>query len=400
MNVSASSSVSGLSGSSDDERSSGTQESGDRKTRARVESSESPPWALEATERAQTADVAHREVPAKGKRKVTELCSDWGNQNESDTSCSRVEAHTRGKHRRESASVMDSSRCGSRQRTDFEPQDRPATDTPSKATTKVNSMHLSVSGIFATEYEALVQEQRHGRAGTEQGQRQPGEQKTMPPVVLEGEGECASTGTKRSGKQAAPAPAAKIITMAASPFNIVAVNPAWEALCGYTWAEVVTGSVSCSILQDPKMRDSPVERANLRSMHESIAHGRPHCTVLRNMTKSGRLFRNFLCLFPLYNGPTQSTTGSATRKPSHYLGIVSEIPSTNTVLQTLNTRQLHLLMEVKAHAKADVCDEVGHERQPSDKAQRRGLEEGTFRGREVGDSSVSPLSPLIEESDF
>ena len=84
-----------------------------------------------------------------------------------------------------------------------------------------------------------------------------------------------------------------VICDARQPDDPIAwVNPAFEAISGYTLAEVI--GRNCRFLQGSD-RDQP-ELAGLR---EALATGRSHTCTLRNYRKDGRQFWSRMHLFPV-----------------------------------------------------------------------------------------------------
>ena len=87
-----------------------------------------------------------------------------------------------------------------------------------------------------------------------------------------------------------------VITRSTAPFPIVHVNKAWEELCGFTLAEVQGETLG--MLQQPGLTQRPLVDAMLAKLtqhngRESAAH------TLRNITKGGKAFDNYLRVAPL-----------------------------------------------------------------------------------------------------
>jgi PAS domain S-box-containing protein len=84
-----------------------------------------------------------------------------------------------------------------------------------------------------------------------------------------------------------------IVTIAEPPYTIIQVNKLWSDMTGYPSDEVVS-QTSCSILQPPGM-----DKKALKSMMHEIRHKRPTSAMLTNVTRSGKIFTNFLTVYPL-----------------------------------------------------------------------------------------------------
>lgn len=98
-----------------------------------------------------------------------------------------------------------------------------------------------------------------------------------------------------------------VMTMAEPPYTIVQVNKLWEDMTGFK-AENVVGRASCRILQGQE-----TSRSSLEQLMSEVRFKRPAFTVLLNYTQEGKLFRNYLNLYPL----------SADSKITHYVALTA-----------------------------------------------------------------------------
>jgi PAS domain S-box-containing protein len=102
---------------------------------------------------------------------------------------------------------------------------------------------------------------------------------------------------------------AAVITSSVPPHRIVYVNSCWEELCGFT-SEQVTGETFSSLgiegsFTDPLMSeylDQKLEKGERAAVH------------LKNKTKDGKTFTNYLRVTPL--------TDPSTTKITHFLGVL------------------------------------------------------------------------------
>ena len=90
---------------------------------------------------------------------------------------------------------------------------------------------------------------------------------------------------------------ATVVTGVNEPFEIVAVNAAWEQLCEYTQEECVGKTLG--ILQGPE-----TNQAAITALLSQLLRGEEAGTVLVNYTKSGRKFYNRLEVGPLMGRQT------------------------------------------------------------------------------------------------
>ena len=108
-------------------------------------------------------------------------------------------------------------------------------------------------------------------------------------------------------------PDALVVTETVAPYRIVAVNPAWERLCGYTQEEC-TGK-TLSFLQGPE-----TDKAAITALLSHIFRGEEAGMELTNYDKNGRKFRNRLTMGSLRNEKNDIT---------HFIGLLQEVERSN-----------------------------------------------------------------------
>eukprot|EP00551_Chaetoceros_affinis_P009028 CAMPEP_0203674584 /NCGR_PEP_ID=MMETSP0090-20130426/16769_1 /ASSEMBLY_ACC=CAM_ASM_001088 /TAXON_ID=426623 /ORGANISM="Chaetoceros affinis, Strain CCMP159" /LENGTH=945 /DNA_ID=CAMNT_0050540517 /DNA_START=30 /DNA_END=2867 /DNA_ORIENTATION=- len=96
-----------------------------------------------------------------------------------------------------------------------------------------------------------------------------------------------------------------VMTTAERPFTIRRVNAAWEEMTQWKSEEVV-GKLSCKILQGER-----TEKIALESLMNNLRYQRPVLSAFTNYDRRGRMFRNFINIYPL----------STDSKITHYLGL-------------------------------------------------------------------------------
>jgi len=101
-----------------------------------------------------------------------------------------------------------------------------------------------------------------------------------------------------------------VITDTKNPFRVVAVNTAWEHLCGYQ-REESQGRPVGPLLQGPDTDMSPVT-----AMLAKLLQGEQAGAILTNYTKQGRKFQNNIRL-----GPILDEMG----KTVHFVGVLREV---------------------------------------------------------------------------
>ena len=103
---------------------------------------------------------------------------------------------------------------------------------------------------------------------------------------------------------------ALVITEAEPPFVILEANESWEQLCGYNKEEVIGRSFRF-------MQGSETDSRILKELETAILNKQATNVTLMNYHKSGRVFRNFLVVKPLFSTKDGYVT--------HYLGHLKEI---------------------------------------------------------------------------
>jgi PAS domain S-box-containing protein len=88
------------------------------------------------------------------------------------------------------------------------------------------------------------------------------------------------------------------------------VNKAWKSLCEYDEREAIGRTFRF-------MQGAATDAVSLEYLHEHISKGLPVEVVLKNYTKSGRIFKNFLRVKPLLD----EIDGEIT----HYLGVLADL---------------------------------------------------------------------------
>jgi PAS domain S-box-containing protein len=105
-----------------------------------------------------------------------------------------------------------------------------------------------------------------------------------------------------------------VITDTKNPFHIVAVNKAWEDLCGYTREECQGKSLG-QLLQGPE-----TEMSDASIMLSKLLGGVEANTILTNYAKNGRKFKNHIRV-----GPIVDEMG----KTVNFIGILREVNDTD-----------------------------------------------------------------------
>lgn len=108
---------------------------------------------------------------------------------------------------------------------------------------------------------------------------------------------------------------AAVITSSVPPYRIVCVNSRWEELCGFT-SEQVAGETFASLGIDGSFAD-PAMSGYLSQQFEK---GERVAVHLKNQTKDGTTFTNYLRVTPL--------TDHSTTKITHFLGVLQDEGST------------------------------------------------------------------------
>jgi PAS domain S-box-containing protein len=112
-----------------------------------------------------------------------------------------------------------------------------------------------------------------------------------------------------------------VITDTKNPFHIVAVNKAWEDLCGYTREECQGKSLG-ELLQGPEteLNDASIMLSKLLGGEEANA-------ILTNYAKNGRKFKNHIRV-----GPIVDEMG----KTVNFIGVLREVNDTDGVFSDLS----------------------------------------------------------------
>jgi PAS domain S-box-containing protein len=110
---------------------------------------------------------------------------------------------------------------------------------------------------------------------------------------------------------------AAVITSSLPPYRIVCVNSCWEELCGFT-SEQATGETFASLgIEDSSFTD----RVKSGYLDQKLEKGERAAVHLKNQTKDGKTFTNYLRVTPLID---HSTT-----KITHFLGVLQDEGNTN-----------------------------------------------------------------------
>jgi PAS domain S-box-containing protein len=104
---------------------------------------------------------------------------------------------------------------------------------------------------------------------------------------------------------------AAVITSSVPPHRIICVNSCWEELCGFT-SEEVTGETFASLGIEGSFTD-PVMSEYL---DQKIEKGERAAVHLKNQTRDGKTFTNYLRVTPLKD--------PSTTKITHFLGVLQD----------------------------------------------------------------------------
>lgn len=108
-----------------------------------------------------------------------------------------------------------------------------------------------------------------------------------------------------------------VITEASNPFRVVAVNSAWEGLCGYSHQEC--HGKTLSIIQGPE-----TDHSAITALLSKLCQGEEAGTILTNYKKDGAKFHNRLRVGPLRNSENKVT---------HFVGILHEVSDLNETVR-------------------------------------------------------------------
>jgi len=109
-------------------------------------------------------------------------------------------------------------------------------------------------------------------------------------------------------------PRAIVVTEAVAPFRIVAVNDAWENLCGYTQDECYGKTLEC--IQGPQTSRNAAQKLMSRVVKGDLEEA---STVLMNYNKNGDVFKNYLRIGPLMSD------GDDSKVATHFVGVLKDI---------------------------------------------------------------------------
>eukprot|EP00545_Synedropsis_sp_CCMP1620_P004782 CAMPEP_0119010292 /NCGR_PEP_ID=MMETSP1176-20130426/4911_1 /TAXON_ID=265551 /ORGANISM="Synedropsis recta cf, Strain CCMP1620" /LENGTH=806 /DNA_ID=CAMNT_0006962927 /DNA_START=930 /DNA_END=3351 /DNA_ORIENTATION=+ len=115
-----------------------------------------------------------------------------------------------------------------------------------------------------------------------------------------------------------------VMTLAERPYTIVQVNKLWEEMTGYK-AEDVVGRESCRVLQGQE-----TDRKGIEKLMSEVRFKRPAYAVIKNYTKPGKVFRNYMNVYPL----------STDSKITHYVAFTDHAETINSsTVQTSSATQ-------------------------------------------------------------
>ncbi len=133
-------------------------------------------------------------------------------------------------------------------------------------------------------------------------------------------------------------PVGVVLTDAGQPdLPIVFVNPAFLALTGYSYDDVV--GRNCRFLQGPE-----TNAAAVTTLREAIREGRQHSIILRNHHRDGSAFWNEVTVAPMY---------ASTGEISHFLGVQNDVTARIAAEQE-RAMLLRRADEMRMHAEQDV----------------------------------------------
>jgi PAS domain S-box-containing protein len=111
---------------------------------------------------------------------------------------------------------------------------------------------------------------------------------------------------------------AAVITSSAPPHRIVCVNSCWEELCGFT-SEQATGETFASL----GIEGSFTDRVMSGYLSQKLEKGERVAVHLKNQTKDGKTFANYLRVTPL--------TDHSTNEITHFLGVLQDEGNANNI---------------------------------------------------------------------
>lgn len=118
-----------------------------------------------------------------------------------------------------------------------------------------------------------------------------------------------------------------VVTDTKNPYRIVAVNKAWERLCGYTREECQGHSLG-KLLQGPE-----TDMTHATAMLSKLLAGEEAGAILTNYAKSGRKFKNHIRV-----GPVVDEMG----KTVNFVGVLREVKDEDIFMNLSVGGRLHL----------------------------------------------------------
>lgn len=109
---------------------------------------------------------------------------------------------------------------------------------------------------------------------------------------------------------------AAVITSSVPPHRIIYINSRWEELCGFT-SEEATGETFASLGIEGSFTDPVMSEF----LDQKLEKGERAAVHIKNQTKDGKTFTNYLRVIPL--------TDYSTTKITHFLGVLQDEGFTN-----------------------------------------------------------------------
>jgi hypothetical protein len=113
---------------------------------------------------------------------------------------------------------------------------------------------------------------------------------------------------------------AAVITSSVPPYRIVCVNSCWEELCGFT-SEQATGETFASLGVEGSFTDRVMSGYLELYLNQKLKKGERAAVHLKNQTKDGKPFANYLRVTPLIDHSTTEIT--------HFLGVLQNEENIN-----------------------------------------------------------------------
>ena len=98
-------------------------------------------------------------------------------------------------------------------------------------------------------------------------------------------------------------------------YSILAVNSCWEDLCGFSRAEAVGKTI-----KGLGFSSWMTNKAATRALTKDLEQGKPSAAYLRNQTKDGRIFANYLRATPLFDDEVSSASTAVA-----FLGVIEDV---------------------------------------------------------------------------